>query len=285
MTDAATFLRALYDQVPCGYAELRPAAAPSVFLPLPLTDTAALDAHLAMLERASKWQPFFGVAPRLDATAGGRIDNCFCITALVADIDFKRHGEEAALDAITCHPVSPSAVLSTGGGFHIYYFLDEPLYDVPRASRLLLAFGATVPLSDAVFDVPRVLRLPGTLNRKYDPPRRAQLEVFEPDRRYGVEALEQFAGVPAEVAQEGIGLLEARAPFEPSVMFDEGSRHAELFRFMRSAVTKYSLDWSELWPLMQAVNARRCDPALSERELHSFLRRAFDTPHSTGFDR
>lgn len=295
MIDVESFLCALYRgvEVEC-YLELRPAAAPSVFLPLDgggpmmwLKPWADLEKHMARLEAHAKWQPFFGVAPRIEPTHG-RADNCACITAVVADIDFKRIGEEAAAEAIAAHPFSPSIVVNTGGGFHCYWLLTEPLFDTERAVRLLSAWGATVPESDAVFDLPRVLRLPGSLNRKYDPPRRAVIEVFEPERRYTVEELEEEAAkVAPEVAHEGggVSLLASAGGSKLPGQFDEGDRHAALFKMMRSAVARYALTFEEVMPLMEAVNQRRCDPPVPAGDLRAFLRRAYETPHSSAFSK
>lgn len=239
--------------------------------------------HLRLLGANPKLQPFFGCAVRCEPSSG-RADNCCAVTTLVADIDFKRHGEEAAVDALASHPVAPSITVATGNGLHAYWLLSEPCFDTERAGRLLVSWGATVPLSDAVFDLPRVLRLPATLNHKYDPPRLTQVEVFAPDLRYEIEMLEGVAGEYADkVAPQPTPLFSGKPFGELPVRFDEGNRHAGLFRLVRSVTAKYGLSYEELLPLVQAVNDARCDPPLPAHSLRAFVRRAYDTPHDPRF--
>lgn len=282
---AVPFLQALFANVPYGYIELRPTKVPSAFLPLPCGDLIGLSDHLARLAAHPTWTPYYGVATRI--SLGGKAEDCGVVTAVVADVDFKRAGEEAAVEAVGSHPFTPSIVVNTGGGLHALWLLDEPLYDMERAQRLLTAWGATVPLSDAVFDLPRVLRLPGTLNFKYSPARPTELELFDPDRRYAAEDLEAFAAEQQsnQVAHStGVPLLAARDGELPA-RFDEGGRHAGLFRLMRSAVAKYNLTFEETLAFIGAVNEQRCDPPLSAHALKAFLRRAYDTPHTSGYQR
>lgn len=280
------FLTALFDGVTEGYIEFRPAVAPSVFVPLarwiPMCETAE---HLFALDDNPSWQPFFGVAPRKLATRG-TADNVACITAVIADVDFKKAGEDAAVEAVAAHPFMPSIIVNSGGGLHLYWLLDTPLYDLPRATRLLLNWGATVPASDIVFDLPRVLRLPGTLNRKYDPPRLAACEVFDPTLRYTVDELEAYAASvkPRESQKtQGVSLMQAGGGFELPASIGGGDRHGTLFRFVRSVQARYNLSWAELWPLVEAINDTRCEEPISRGDLQSWLRRAMRTSHAEGF--
>jgi hypothetical protein len=281
---AAEFLQAIFQGVPAGFIELRKTGARSLFLPLPLDRAGRLELlrHEVQLRLSPEMQPFFGVAARVQPT-NGRADNCGCITALIADCDFRQHGEETVVQMVAELVPEPSIIVSTGNGLHLYWLLSEPCYDLERASRLLLAFGKSIPMSDQVFDVPRVLRLPGSYNRKYTPARLTQCEVFSPELRYEIDELEML--FPAAGVGDAVSLVDSKGPLDSAIAFDEGQRHSELFRIMRSVVAKYGADWSEVWPLMQAVNQRRCSPPLPEGTLHSFLRRAYETPHAGNFKR
>jgi hypothetical protein len=85
-------------------------------------------------------------------------------------------------------PLAPSAVIDSGGGIHVYWIFEEPWIlesddDRQRAfsinSRLGWMLHAAAAKNgwtvDTVHDLARVLRLPGTLNYKYDPPRQVKL--------------------------------------------------------------------------------------------------------------
>jgi hypothetical protein len=180
---ATEFLDALYADIEEGYVEMRLKAAPSIFLHAP-PDPLLVRNHLRYLERTPDWQPYFGVATR-KTTANGRLENCVALPALFADCDFKQHDEPTVRGVIDALPYRPSACVATGGGLHLYWFLDEPLTDLVRARSLLDSWVRSIPVADwGVADVPRVLRLPGTLNRKYDPPRPCTIDWLEPGARY-----------------------------------------------------------------------------------------------------
>lgn len=71
----------------------------------------------------------------------------------------------------------PSLIVSTGGGYHVYWKLKDFCY--PEQLSLLLArLLELYPSADPmVRDVTRFMRWMGTYNLKYDPPRLC--EVFE----------------------------------------------------------------------------------------------------------
>jgi hypothetical protein len=74
----------------------------------------------------------------------------------------------------------PSAIVFSGGGLHIYWISAKPLTPAewePYASglrHLLLANGVKCD-SGLTTDICRLLRVPGTFNHKYDPPRPVEL--------------------------------------------------------------------------------------------------------------
>ena len=108
---------------------------------------------------------FFGVLPRSAHGAGTAAD---IIDGLVAwvDLDFKDFagGEAEARKRLAEFPLQPTIIVRSGHGLHAYWLLSEPaspqeLSDHSR--RLALVLGG-----DKAFDAPRLLRLPGTANRK-----------------------------------------------------------------------------------------------------------------------
>lgn len=119
------------------------------------------------------------------------------IVALWADVDYQATGEdgapvhkktklprdeEQARDIVAAFPLTPTYLIHSGHGYQCWWLFEEPwLFDGPeeRAEAATLArrwlktlqataaeFGATL---DSVFDLARVLRLPGTVNAKGAP--------------------------------------------------------------------------------------------------------------------
>jgi hypothetical protein len=135
---------------------------------------------------------YFGVNPVTLPTgtlgARGTEDDIARTVALYADLDVKPGG---CPDLDTAHAivediagilnVRPVAVIMSGGGLQPIWALDN--CDRATGRALLRRFGRLVRVVaearhvkvDSVFDLARVLRVPGTLNRKYDPPVEAAL--------------------------------------------------------------------------------------------------------------
>lgn len=119
------------------------------------------------------------------------------VNCLYGEFDVKAYGSK---DAILAHidqatfPV-PSVVVDSGGGIHGYWLLKEPWRldtDDARAAAELVqrAWVQQVIGADAaVHDLVRILRIPGTLNFKYDPPRPVQFLACDLARLYTIQAL------------------------------------------------------------------------------------------------
>src|SRR6202011_2572331 len=96
----------------------------------------------------------------------------------------------------------PSAIVFSGGGIHVYWISKDALSPAewqPYASGLkkLLLCHAIKCDSGLTTDIARVLRVPGTLNHKYDPPKPVQLSPL-PLSLYNFDQqlafLKRFAG-------------------------------------------------------------------------------------------
>jgi RepB DNA-primase from phage plasmid len=121
---------------------------------------------------------YAGCAPRT-RRQGGR-DAVARAFVLWADCD----GEDAVAALERFQP-APSIVVAsgTGGNCHAYWLLNEPLPrdEVERANRRLAhALGADPASADAA----RILRVPGTLSHKHDPPTPVEAIRLDADRRH-----------------------------------------------------------------------------------------------------
>lgn len=280
------FLHALFGNDD-GYIELRSTTQPAVFISIrPPHRGHYLSDYLNRLRNNPKMLPYFGVALRREPT-NGRFENCKALTVLFADCDFKEHGEEHVRAEIAKLPYPPSIVVNSGNGLHLYWRLTQPLTDMKRAAKLLDQWVRTISVADwGVNDVARVLRLPGTLNHKYEPPRQCFVEAFTSPQTYEVEDLEIHAQQCALARGESVP--EAQE-IQPAWILPQeitaGERHGQLYRFMRSIQSRYGLSFEEVYPLMRAVNGSRCNPPISEGDLQKYLRRGWRNADRAGFER
>jgi hypothetical protein len=108
----------------------------------------------------------------------GRIEDVAAINCLFAEFDAKDYGSKdevrAHLEAVSA--LWPSIIVDSGGGWHCYWLLDEPFLlrqgeERREAATLQGQFVRAVGGDVGAKDLARVLRLPGTQNAKYHPPR------------------------------------------------------------------------------------------------------------------
>lgn len=123
---------------------------------------------------------FFGVNPRKKGTQlFGRNEDVSRINVLVADIDRVSDVREAAAP----YAIEPTAVVASGGGFHLYWLLDESTSNDDTTGQWRRAF-THLGTSDAVHDAARILRIPESDNSKYTPRRKVQIIDLSPTRTY-----------------------------------------------------------------------------------------------------
>lgn len=133
---------------------------------------------------------YFGVHPSLtipqtdrhgkpveSRSVRSQINSIASVSCLFAEYDAKDfESKDAALEHVKQLDPRPSVVVDSGGGYHCYWmFRDSVVIDTPvqretmrkmQAAWVVLMGGDT-----SAKDLARVLRVPGTYNYKYDPPR------------------------------------------------------------------------------------------------------------------
>ena len=146
---------------------------------------------------------YVGCAPRT-RRHGGRdaVERAF---VLWADCD-----GEAAVAALAEFEPAPAIVIGSGSGSncHAYWPLTEPLArdEVERANRRLAhALGADPASADAA----RILRVPGTLSHKHDPPTR--VDALRLDLAVRVSVADVVDGLPDPPAPARAALTPAAA--------------------------------------------------------------------------
>ena len=133
-------------------------------------------------------QIYFGANPRRGANcsdaAGVRLARC-----LFADFDGGTHYEDAMSRIKAAGLPMPTAVLNSGGGIHAWWRLDAPTEDAAAWSRRMKALAAALGSDQSIHDWPRIMRLPGFINWKYDTKPVAELLDVDPARVYAFDEL------------------------------------------------------------------------------------------------
>jgi cell division protein FtsB len=142
------------------------------------------EAARAVLALPQDHHAFYGVNARRDR--GGKKEDVTKIRGLWADQDFKhyRDGRAGADAALAAFPLPPTAVIESGNGYHLYWQFAAPIEATGDVEALLGRLYAALGGLDSVQDASRVFRIPGTLNHKSDPPRRATITVPDSGVRY-----------------------------------------------------------------------------------------------------
>lgn len=141
---------------------------------------------------------YFGVLPKSRPSARAEAaTQAYCIWA---DLDAKLSGsEDAALAALSRFALPASAVVYTGGGYHAYWFLSSTIRHHARVSDLVRRLARLIG-ADSTADVARILRVPGTYNYKYNPPREVKQHSLR-DLKYLDTDFEAALGVSPEVVK------------------------------------------------------------------------------------
>jgi hypothetical protein len=134
--------------------------------------------------------------PRRPVNVRARKEYIAALNCLYAEFDAKDFG--GSLDETLAHvrglAVQPSVIVASGGGYHCYWLLAEPfVLDTDKARERAVdvqhRWVAFVGGDDAAKDIARVLRVPGTLNQKYSPPRPVTFVEQNYSRTYTLDAL------------------------------------------------------------------------------------------------
>ncbi len=195
--------------------------------------------------------------------AGRRQAQASACSVLVGDLDYRKHSQDGAwarglLDAFCgMHALpTPTAVVDTGGGLHIYWHLDAALPNdtwLPLARRLSAVFqqvnaaiGERVIDTQCTVDIARVLRVPGFRNHKYpDAPLVQVLRVG--DALVPVAAMQTAlvgydAGPAVAAVPSAISSIVAVAGFQAPV----ASTPAGLRSAFADAVVSEPASWAQL---------------------------------------
>ena len=236
-------------------------------------------AALHAAEEAKSKEVYFGVG--LTYRNFGRRNSASDVVAIVglwADVDLAEPWRaekplpgtiDEARTILNKLPLVPSILVDSGHGLHAYWLFKEPWVFEADEERLKAANCARGWVKvvrnvarglgwdvDSVGDLARVLRLPGTVNRKGDTP--VEVRVLESnDRRYNPDDFEPFAAdeVPAEMAETQVGALALRPDAEPP---------ADKFAQLYQACPAFAQAWNRQRPDLADQSQSSYDLSLAD---------------------
>jgi hypothetical protein len=202
-----------------------------------------VDALLKVVEAGPEqdWYVALGTqTERLLPQKRGSVGSVKHVPGFFADIDFREAedradypvDEEEALRVLATFSIQPSAIVRSGGGLHVHWFLDKG-FEIGRPKDLKLArdisdgfqhalvshFQLNGRKIDSVGDLARLFRLPGTLNHKTVPPREVSVLRCDDGHRVSlmeVERLLRSLGVALRVNDPPKGKTKRKETFDAS---------------------------------------------------------------------
>jgi replicative DNA helicase len=163
----------------------------------PIKPTSKKWATVANIPKIVEWlrglndrgaQCYFGANPRR-ASGGSREEDVALARCLCADFDAGVTVEEALRRIKAAGLPMPTVVIVTGNGVHCWWRLDKPITDRADWSRRQKAIAVALRSDESIHDWPRIMRLPGFVNHKYDHKPVAELVDVDTGRVYPVEKL------------------------------------------------------------------------------------------------
>jgi len=196
---AQTFLEALFGNLDSGYIEIRPIFNRTSEEPKFYRSIKEIEWNWISKLNTFQYNIFFGVCARKNKQ--GTKDSVKSIPALFADLDGKdfpggKPEAKAQLDKLPPY-LQPSIIVDSGHGYQCYWLLQE-VYEIENEAEIPELEGYIKGIrcflsGDAVQDLSRVLRLPGTINWKYPQnPVSCQIEYFDLSRKFDPIDFEEY---------------------------------------------------------------------------------------------
>jgi putative DNA primase/helicase len=148
---------------------------------------------------------YVGVNPRVDQASGK--ENVQWLAAFHAEVDYGQVGHAKkpahntyadALAAIKAFNIPPTLVIHSGGGFHGYWVLNEPVnvseIGLDALESINKALISRVIADSGTHNINRILRVPGTFNFKILQNPRPVTVVIDSGPTYDFETFKSFTG-------------------------------------------------------------------------------------------
>lgn len=105
------------------------------------------------------------------------------------DFDKTTHSQDEVLKALRSFEPQPTAIIFSGGGYHVYWKLSTFEQDTLAVKRRTLGLSQKLKAygADDCYDLARILRVPGTWNLKYKEPIFVDFMDYNPERVYSLD--------------------------------------------------------------------------------------------------
>jgi hypothetical protein len=130
-------------------------------------------------------QVYFGANPR--SRQGGTAADVALARCLFADFDGGTTVEQARIRWQDANLPEPTAIVLSGGGVHAWWRLAEPVADLAEWTRRQKALAKLLGADLSCTDAPRIMRLPGFRNTKYQTAPLCVVADSEADRIYSLD--------------------------------------------------------------------------------------------------
>ena len=170
---------------------------------------------------------YFGVNSRTGKR--GKKENIKYLATFHSEVDYGAVGHKKSpnhqtydevLKLIQAFKPEPSLIVHSGGGFHCYWLLQNPLnvneYEIAALEAINKNLSLKLGGDAGTQDIPRVLRIPGTYNFKLpDNPRLVEL-ISNSGKKYAFEDFEEFRD-PTGIRKEKTNKKSNSTPSSSSV--------------------------------------------------------------------
>lgn len=208
---------------------------------------------------------YVGMTTRKDSTSGAKA-NCYELTALYIEIDASSFSSYQDMvdyvEKLKEDPMySPSMIIHSGNGFHIYWKLKEPLAidnsNIKFIEATLRGLAIRCHGSPESCEVARVLRVAGTKNHKSAPAKDVKLVHLDEARRF------ELSDFDLDMKE---GLQATLRPAEPIIKTIDNSE--QLKRFKECSFVSHAIE---------------CGKDLSEPLWGDFITNAIPLPNAHQF--
>jgi len=213
-------------------------------------------------EHRTSYDCYFGVATR---NGSGKKEAIRELVVVHVDVDFKTTPQEKADKLQIGFPLPPTYKIASGGGYHLYWLLEEPAEreNINRIEAINRGLAKVLGGDLASCDASRILRIPGTPNRKPDYGRPSPIVAIvggQPGKRYTLSAFDDYAEFP-------------EAPTPASSVGDKipaGERNATLTS-MAGTMRRRGFTESTIEAALLAENRAKCSPPLPDAEVRGIV--------------
>ena len=150
---------------------------------------------------------YFGANPRANKK-GGTAKDVNMARCLYADFDGGTTIEQAKMRIEESLIPEPTAIVATGGGVHAWWRLSEPCLDMDIHCAHQKALASRLGSDKCIHDAPRLMRLPGFVNTKYDHRPLCYVAAVDTDNTY---SLADFTD-PTDGESERVGIVVPPVP-------------------------------------------------------------------------